>query len=96
MTTRRQILGGAGALGVAAVVGGGGSAAMAQTTSGQQPAPAGVDLTPQPALDIHRQGNSAFLRGEEANVITNAQRRLKLAGWQQPFAAYVTCSDSRV
>ncbi|MGQ2948304.1 MAG: carbonic anhydrase [Blastomonas fulva] len=96
MTTRRQILGGAGALGVAAVVGGGGSAAMAQTTSGQQPAPAGVDLTPQQALDILRQGNSAFLRGEEANVITNAQRRLKLAGGQQPFAAYVTCSDSRV
>ncbi len=96
MTTRRQILGGAGALGVAAMVGGGSSAAMAQSTSRQQPAPAGVDLTPQQALDILRQGNAAFLRGEEASVITSAQRRLKLAAGQQPFAAYVTCSDSRV
>lgn len=95
MTTRRQILGGAGALGAAAVFGTG---ATAQTAQGAavKPAPPATEMTPQQALDLLRGGNLAFLRGARTNELTSAQRRLELAQGQAPFAAYVTCSDSRV
>jgi carbonic anhydrase len=93
MTSRRQVLAAAGALGTAAVVGGGGQALAAPPAGAAPPA---TDLTPQQALDLLRQGNTAFLRGEQTSVLTSAQRRLELARGQAPFAAYVTCSDSRV
>ena len=97
MTTRRQILGGAGALGAAAFAGAGTAVARGQdSTGGLTPAPAATDLTPKQALDLLREGNAAFLRGEQTSVLTSAQRRLDLARGQAPFAAYVTCSDSRV
>ena len=95
MNTRRQILGGAGAVAASAVFTGG-TAAMAQGTQAAQIAPAGRDLTPAQALDLLRTGNEAFLRGEPANALTSPQRRLDIARGQEPFAAYVTCSDSRV
>jgi carbonic anhydrase len=93
MTSRRQVLAAAGALGTAAVVGGGRQALAAPPAGAAPPA---TDLTPQQALDLLRQGNTAFLRGEQTSVLTSAQRRLELARGQAPFAAYVTCSDSRV
>lgn len=93
MTSRRQVLAAAGALGTAAVVGGGGQALAAAPVGAAPPA---TDLTPQQALDLLRRGNTAFLRGEQTSVLTSAQRRLELARGQAPFAAYVTCSDSRV
>lgn len=58
------------------------------------PAPPG--LSPDEALALLEQGNAAFLRGENRTELSNAQRRLELAKGQSPFAAYVTCSDSRV
>ena len=94
MTTRRQMLTGAGAVGAAALAGGG-SSAMAHRPVVLPPAPAGRDLTPEQALDLLREGNAAFLRGERTGAVTAAQRTA-LAGGQSPFAAYVTCSDSRV
>ncbi|RDS78648.1 carbonic anhydrase [Alteriqipengyuania lutimaris] len=75
---------------------GGGATLAAQQTSPMNVAPAGADLTPRQALDLLIEGNNAFLRGEQTSVLTSAQRRLVLARGQQPFAAYVTCSDSRV
>lgn len=98
MTTisRRGALGGATALGAAAMLGGGAATSAAAQGTSAGIAPAGKDLTPDQALDLLRQGNRAFLRGEQTGAITNAQRRLALAGGQEPFAAYVTCSDSRV
>lgn len=98
MTTisRRKVIGSAGALGAAALVGGGSAVPAAAQASAKGFAPAGKDLTPDQALDLLRQGNAAFLRGDRASVVTDAQRRLTLAGGQEPFAAYVTCSDSRV
>lgn len=92
MTSRRQVLAAAGALGTAAIVGAGGPVSAA-APGAALPA---TDLTPQQALDLLRQGNAAFLRGEQTGVLTNAQRRLELARGQAPFAAYVSCSDSRV
>jgi len=95
VTTRRTFLGGLGAAGAATLVGN--SAAMAQDSDGgMTPAPPATELTPRQALDLLREGNAAFLRGEQTRVLTSAQRRLDLARGQSPFAAYVTCSDSRV
>ncbi len=95
MTTRRSFIGGIGAAGAASLVSG--NAALAQDSEGGlTPAPPATDLTPQQALDLLREGNAAFLRGEQTRVLTSAQRRLDLARGQSPFAAYVTCSDSRV
>lgn len=95
MTTRRQIIGGAGALGLATITSG---AAAAQRAAATAPAvaPPASDLSPSQALDLLREGNAAFLRGEQRSTVTSAQQRLDLALGQAPFAAYVTCSDSRV
>jgi len=95
VTTRRNFMGGIGAAGAATLVGS--TAAMAQDNAGgMTPAPAATDLTPRQALELLREGNAAFLRGDQTRVLTSAQRRLDLARGQSPFAAYVTCSDSRV
>ncbi|WP_338240394.1 carbonic anhydrase [Aurantiacibacter hainanensis] len=95
MTTRRNFIGGLGAASAATLVAT--NTAVAQdSTGGMTPAPPATDLTPQQALDLLREGNTAFLRGEQTRVLTSAQRRLDLARGQSPFAAYVTCSDSRV
>ncbi len=97
MTTRRQILGGTGALGAAALFGGSSHLAAAPApTSSPKAGPPATELTPAEALQRLRDGNAAFLRGEQPNVEGNAQLRLSLSAGQAPFAAYVTCSDSRV
>lgn len=53
-------------------------------------------LGPDQALQLLKDGNAAFLRGELLNPDTSPQRRLELARYQAPFVAYVSCSDSRV
>lgn len=95
ITTRRQLLQGVGLAGVSALAGRT-IAASTQGAGASQIAPAGKDLTPQRALDLLRQGNRAFLVETQSGAITGAPRRLDLARGQQPFAAYVSCSDSRV
>ena len=82
--------------GAAALVGGTTMASAQSSSAAQQVAPAGKDLTPQKALDLLRQGNRTFLGGAQTGAVTGAQRRLDLARGQDPFAAYVSCSDSRV
>lgn len=95
MISRRNMLGATGALGASTFLGGGAGIAAAQTNPpGLNPAPA--NLTPSQALSLLREGNEGFLAGEQTRVLTSAQRRLDLAKGQSPFAAYVTCSDSRV
>lgn len=95
MTTRRQLIGGTGLMGAAALMGGC-STLNAQTAGAVPVAPAGKDLTPDQALQLLVEGNQRFLSGAETSDLSSAQRRLSLAQSQQPFAAYVTCSDSRV
>lgn len=99
MISRRTMLGSAGALGAASLVGSGVASAAAtsqENSGGMVPAPPASELTPDQALNLLREGNEAFLRGDQTRVLTSAQRRLELAAGQNPFAAYVTCSDSRV
>ncbi|MGB3737789.1 MAG: carbonic anhydrase [Pontixanthobacter sp.] len=95
MASRRNVLGGAATLGAGLLTGGGAMAANSQGPMGGI-APAGKDLTPAQALELLEIGNAEFLRDERSGGITSQQRRLDLASSQAPFAAYVTCSDSRV
>jgi carbonic anhydrase len=89
------MLGTAGAVGAAAIVGT--SAAYAQQgAEPRAPAPPAAELSPAAALALLKEGNADFLAGRFTTVLTDAQRRLDLAKGQNPFAAYVTCSDSRV
>lgn len=94
MATRRQLIGGAGAVGAAALMGG--CSRLSAATQGVAPAPPGRDLTPDQALQLLIDGNERFLSGAAVSELSSAQRRLALAQSQEPFAAYVTCSDSRV
>lgn len=94
MISRRDLMATGGALGAASIIGG--CTAAAQDGAATIAAPPASELTPDQALALLREGNEAFLRGEQTSVLTSAQRRLELAAGQNPFAAYVTCSDSRV
>jgi carbonic anhydrase len=53
-------------------------------------------LTPDQALDLLKQGNRDFLADRPFEAPVGNRRRLELASGQAPFAAYVSCSDSRV
>ncbi|AXJ97385.1 MULTISPECIES: carbonic anhydrase [unclassified Sphingomonas] len=53
-------------------------------------------MTPTEALARLRDGNRAFLNDEPLQPSLDRESRLALAGGQKPFAAYVSCSDSRV
>lgn len=96
--SRREFLGGVtlgtAALGLAGVVAA--STALAARDKAAAVVPLPTDLTPDQALALLEEGNAAFLRGERNGSLTSAQRRLDLSTGQAPFAAYVTCSDSRV
>ena len=93
MFSRRDLIA-TGAIAGAATLAGGCAAQASPPLAGQLPVPA--NPTPDQALELLRQGNAAFLRGEQPQVLPSPQRRLELAAGQSPFAAYVTCSDSRV
>lgn len=95
MTNRRQFIGSIGAVG-AATLAAGCTAAAAQSGGAAAAAPAPANMTPDQALQLLIEGNREFLSGARTSVLTGAQRRLALAQSQSPFAAYVTCSDSRV
>lgn len=53
-------------------------------------------MTSDEALDRLRQGNLNFLNDTPIQPSLDSASRLRLAAGQQPFAAYVSCSDSRV
>lgn len=53
-------------------------------------------LNPDQALELLKQGNRDFLADRPYAADIGNRRRLELAKGQAPFAAYVSCSDSRV
>ncbi len=53
-------------------------------------------MTSDEALALLRAGNRDFLNDTPIRAPTDRETRLRLAGGQRPFAAYVSCSDSRV
>ena len=97
-TSRRRLLTGAGAIGVAGALKGTGALAQGsgQHAHHSAPMPRARNLSPDQALELLREGNRAFLAGEIDREPSSARQRLELAKGQEPFAAYVTCSDSRV
>lgn len=55
-----------------------------------------MTMSPNEALALLRDGNQAFLNDEPILPPLDRDTRLRLAAGQSPFAAYVSCSDSRV
>ena len=53
-------------------------------------------LTPDEALELLKEGNRRFLDDPTYKPTMDRMRRLELAAAQRPFAAYLSCSDSRV
>lgn len=53
-------------------------------------------MTPQKALELLQEGNRRFLADAPYNPPMDRLHRLHLAAAQRPFAAYLSCSDSRV
>lgn len=53
-------------------------------------------LTPDEALELLKEGNRRFLDDTTYEPTMDRMRRLELAAAQRPFAAYLSCSDSRV
>lgn len=53
-------------------------------------------LTPDQALELLKEGNRRFLEDTTYEPSMDRMRRLELAAAQRPFAAYLSCSDSRV
>jgi carbonic anhydrase len=96
--TRRNFLtvAGAGAIGAATATLTG-EAALAAAPAGAAPTKGGkTTLTPDQALQLLKEGNRNFLTDSPMRAAMGRQRRLEIAQSQAPFAAYVTCSDSRV
>lgn len=98
--SRRKFLAGAATVGGAAML----PAAYAQATNApaqsvpppppeQKVAP---KITPDEALKRLVDGNRDFLADRPRPAIQNTSRRLALTQTQEPFVAYVSCSDSRV
>ncbi|MXO84491.1 twin-arginine translocation signal domain-containing protein [Altererythrobacter aurantiacus] len=96
MISRRNVLAGA------AVAGG--TLGVSNVAAAQAPQPARlapvVDgktaLSPDEALELLIEGNRNFLNDVPTAAPVGRERRLEIAQGQAPFAAYVTCSDSRV
>lgn len=53
-------------------------------------------LAPLEALELLKEGNRRFLADAPYNPPMDRLHRLHLAAAQRPFAAYLSCSDSRV
>jgi len=62
----------------------------------QEMEPLPKPITPEAALDLLREGNRKFARGEAPGRDKSEERRQALTGGQSPFATLVCCSDSRV
>ena len=90
--SRRRFIGGAGAVAGAAALGGVGAAgALAGTTGGRAPHP----KTPAGALRGLQAGNKRHREGKLA-LRDYSPVGEKRASEQKPFAAIITCADSRI
>lgn len=97
--SRRSALLGVGALAASAPTGALGQRSTRTNARRYQLAPTRdgkSTLNPDQALALLKQGNIDFLANEPYLAETGNLRRLELAKYQAPFAAYVSCSDSRV
>jgi carbonic anhydrase len=90
--SRRRFIGGLGAVTGAAALGGAGAAeALAGATGGKAPHP----QTPAEALRILQAGNKRYRQGQ-LSLRDYSPVGEKRASEQKPFAAIITCADSRI
>jgi carbonic anhydrase len=90
--SRRRFIGGLGAVSGAAAFGGVGAAeALAGSTGGNAPHP----KTPAEALRILQAGNKRYRQGK-LSLRDYSPVGEKRASEQKPFAAVITCADSRI
>jgi carbonic anhydrase len=90
--SRRRFMGGLGAVTGAAALGGVGAAeALAGATGGKAPHP----KTPAEALSILQAGNKRYRQGK-LSLRDYSPVGEKRASEQKPFAAIITCADSRI
>jgi carbonic anhydrase len=54
------------------------------------------EISHNQALQLLKEGNARFVSDSNEHPHTGMMRRFEVAGGQHPFAAVVTCSDSRV
>jgi len=88
--SRRSILTGACACGLAAGHGVSGAFARAPNDAPR------TTLSPDQALNLLKTGNRSFVTDSPIRSVQGRARRLELARSQSPFAVLVSCSDSRV
>ncbi len=70
---------------------------LALTAPGLAAGPGGSGLSPDEALKMLKDGNARYLEGKTTHPHQDAARRALTAGQgQHPFAAVLSCSDSRV
>ena len=97
MISRRKVLAGTAAAGGALAAGSGAASAQSPRPARLAPVVDGKSaLSPDEALELLIEGNRNFLNDVPTSAPTGRERRLEIAQGQAPFAAYVTCSDSRV
>jgi len=72
------------------------SVALPQRAKSAAPAPAGAEASPERLLGELMAGNKRFLNNDFPNFSGLAQKRQALVESQAPFAAVLSCSDSRV
>ncbi|HEY3374439.1 MAG TPA: carbonic anhydrase [Candidatus Aquicultor sp.] len=58
--------------------------------------PQSINLTGDAALDLLKQGNERFIKGETGRRDIGPNKRHEVAAKRQPFAIILGCSDSRV
>lgn len=61
-----------------------------------EPALATNDITPATALRLLMDGNKRFISGKSRNIHQDLERMKAVAKSQKPFAAILSCADSRV
>lgn len=97
MMSRRNVITGAAAVGGAIAAGAGAAASDIPRAARLAPVVNGkTALSPDEALELLIEGNKNFLNDVPTAPPIGRERRLEIAQGQAPFAAYVTCSDSRV
>lgn len=98
--SRRGFLAGSIAVGGAAMLAGGSRQAAGAPAPRVPPPPKdqriAPKISPDEALKRLIDGNRRFLADQSPPMIQNSRRRLALTKTQEPFVAYVSCSDSRV
>jgi carbonic anhydrase len=70
--------------------------ALGQDLASPRPAVAQNDITPEEALQMLMEGNDRFVTQKRSNPNQDTVRLTEVAQGQNPFAAILSCADSRV